>query len=153
LQAIHRASVLHRDLKPANIIVRPEGTPVVVDFGIALLFGRRGRTASDLFSGTFAYAAPEQLAGRPLTVATDLYALGVVLYEAATGSLPVNAPTSDLESWRHAKTATKIPSLRAARPELPERFSRLVSRLLAPRPSRRPSGADAVMDVLLDLGG
>jgi len=148
LQAIHGAGVLHRDLKPANIILEPDGQPVIVDFGIALLFDRRGKAATDVFSGTLPYAAPEQLAGRRLTPATDLYALGVILFEAASGKLPVTGATSDPENWRRAKVSAKIPPLGSAGSGIPGGFSRLVQRLLAPRPGRRPQSADAVMDAL-----
>jgi serine/threonine protein kinase len=148
LQAIHRAGVLHRDLKPANIILGPETEPVIVDFGIALLFGRRGKAAGDVFTGTLPYAAPEQLAGRPMTPATDLYALGVILHEAATGQLPVEESSADPERWRRAKAAAKVRPLASLVPGIPAGFSRLVQRLLAPRPGRRPQRADAVMDAL-----
>jgi tetratricopeptide (TPR) repeat protein/tRNA A-37 threonylcarbamoyl transferase component Bud32 len=148
LQAVHGAGVLHRDLKPANVILEPDGRPVIVDFGIALLFDRRGKAATDVFSGTLPYAAPEQLGGRRLTPATDLYALGVILYEAATGKLPVTGATSDPENWRRAKIAAKIPPPHAIGSGIPGGFSRLVQRLLAPRPGRRPRSADAVMDAL-----
>ncbi|MBN2491671.1 MAG: protein kinase [Planctomycetes bacterium] len=149
LQAIHRAGVLHRDLKPANIMLRHDGEPVVVDFGIALLLGRQGRTGRQRVYATFPYAAPEQLAGKALTPAADLYALGVVLYEAVAGRLPVEArDDEDLEAWLRAKTTARIPSLQRVAPRLSLGLSRLVDRLLAPRPGRRPQSADEVMDAL-----
>jgi serine/threonine-protein kinase len=119
-----------------------------VDFGIALLFGRRGKAAGKVFTGTLPYAAPEQLAGRPMTPATDLYALGVILHEAATGQLPVEEKTADPERWRRAKNSAKVPPLASVVPGIPLVLSRLVERLLAPRPGRRPQRADAVMDAL-----
>ena len=151
LQAIHQAGILHRDLKPANVILKPDGDPVVVDFGIALLFGKRGKAGSSVFSGTLHYAAPEQLAGRRMTAATDLYAFGVMLYEAASGQLPIEVEGENIHAWRRAKQAGGHTPLHSITPGLPRSFSSLVDRLLAPRPGKRPQTADAVMTVLTGL--
>jgi eukaryotic-like serine/threonine-protein kinase len=148
LQAIHRAGMLHRDLKPANIMLRPNGDPVVVDFGIAQIFGRRSRTGRHGVYATAPYAAPEQLSGKYLSPAADLYALGVLLYEAASGRLPVQVPGDDFAAWQKAKTSAVIPPLRSVAPRAPLKLARLVDRLLAPRPGRRPKSADEVMDAL-----
>src|SRR5579884_128913 len=89
----HRSLVLHRDLKPSNIMITTEGSVRVLDFGIAKLLdrGETEETELTLFAGrafTAGYASPEQIAGRPLTVASDVYSLGVVLYELLTGIRP-----------------------------------------------------------------
>jgi len=89
----HRSLVLHRDLKPSNILVTSEGAARVLDFGIAKVLeqGQAVETDLTLFSGhalTLDYASPEQITGRPLTVASDVYSLGVVLYELVTGVRP-----------------------------------------------------------------
>ncbi|WP_113981130.1 serine/threonine-protein kinase [Spongiactinospora rosea] len=84
LAAIHRAGILHRDLKPANVLMGPEG-PVVIDFGIARALDAPGTTATGMAIGTPSYLAPEQLAGEPVSPASDVFAWGVTMVFAATG--------------------------------------------------------------------
>ena len=83
LAAAHAKGVLHRDLKPANIMIDGRGQVLIMDFGLAALTDQVGRT--ELRSGTPAYMAPEQLAGREVSERSDIYALGLVLYEIFTG--------------------------------------------------------------------
>ncbi|MBI3843277.1 MAG: protein kinase [Planctomycetes bacterium] len=99
LHAAHDAGVVHRDVKPGNVMVTPEGKPVILDFGLARDLHGDSPTLTrtgDLF-GTPAYMAPEQLAGDPKLVdrRTDVYSLGVTMYEALTGHLPYDAPTRE----------------------------------------------------------
>ena len=94
MQFAHQNLVVHRDLKPSNILVTPEGRPKLLDFGIAkLLEGSSDRTTNDatltVTRGlTPRYASPEQVRGEPITTATDVYSLGVILYELLTGHRP-----------------------------------------------------------------
>jgi serine/threonine-protein kinase len=92
VQHAHRHAVIHRDLKPSNILVRPDGTPKLLDFGIAKQLESLDATADQTRTGlrlmTPAYAAPEQIRGGPVGVHTDVYALGVILYELLAGRLP-----------------------------------------------------------------
>ena len=90
--AAHEKGVLHRDLKPANIMIDADGALRVMDFGLA---GLAEQVAGDVRSGTPAYMAPEQLAGREVTLKSDLYSLGLVLYEMFTGKRPYNAASLD----------------------------------------------------------
>ncbi|MEV6684965.1 serine/threonine-protein kinase [Streptomyces sp. NPDC051130] len=139
----HDQGVVHRDLKPANIMRLTDGTVKICDFGIARLAHDIGFTAKltggGMAMGTPHYMSPEQIAGGEVDHRSDLYSLGCVLYEIATG-----APPFDLgDSWSvlvgHRDTAPVPP--REHRPELPEYFDRLVLELLAKQPEDRPGDA------------
>ncbi|MCX5195083.1 serine/threonine-protein kinase [Streptomyces sp. NBC_00249] len=139
----HDQGVVHRDLKPANIMRLTDGTVKICDFGIARLAHDIGFTAKltggAMAMGTPHYMSPEQIAGGEVDHRSDLYSLGCVLYEIATG-----APPFDLgDSWSvlvgHRDTAPVPP--RVHRPELPGYFDRIVLDLLAKRPEERPGDA------------
>ncbi|MFE9559851.1 tetratricopeptide repeat protein [Streptomyces sp. NPDC006487] len=139
----HEQGVVHRDLKPANIMRLTDGTVKICDFGIARLAADIGFTAKltggGMAMGTPHYMSPEQIAGGEVDHRSDLYSLGCVLYEIATG-----APPFDLgDSWSvlvgHRDTAPVPP--REHRPELPVSFERLVLDLLAKSPEDRPGDA------------
>ncbi|MEU4894941.1 serine/threonine-protein kinase [Streptomyces sp. NPDC044780] len=146
----HDQGVVHRDLKPANIMRLTDGTVKLCDFGIARLGHDVGFTARltgpGVAMGTPHYMSPEQIAGGPVDHRSDLYSLGCVLYELATG-----APPFDLEdAWGvlvgHRDTPPAPP--RQRRPELPERFERAVLDLLAKDPEGRPGGAFELVERL-----
>ncbi|WP_194202072.1 serine/threonine-protein kinase [Glycomyces albidus] len=94
LHHAHETGIVHRDIKPANIIIDRRGQAVLVDFGIALSPGRGTITESGMLMGTLYYASPEQLEGRPLTGATDVYSLGAVAYECLCGTPPFTGDTA-----------------------------------------------------------
>ncbi|MFD0375544.1 tetratricopeptide repeat protein [Streptomyces sp. NPDC127112] len=148
----HDQGVVHRDLKPANIMRLTDGTVKICDFGIARLAADIGFTAKltggGMAMGTPHYMSPEQIAGGEVDHRSDLYSLGCVLYEIATG-----APPFDLgDSWSvlvgHRDTAPVPP--RDHRPELPEYFERIVLDLLAKRPEDRPGDARHLHRLLAD---
>ena len=88
LEAAHEKGIVHRDLKPGNILMDAEGRAFITDFGIARTLGREGMTRAGAIVGTPDYLAPEQVSGDPVDGRTDLYALGIVFYEALSGELP-----------------------------------------------------------------
>ncbi len=146
LDHAHRQGVVHRDLKPANVLVDWASSTVKLgDFGLARPSGAQ-QTATGLLLGTPAYMAPEQLAGSAPTPRSDLYALGVTLFELLCGRRPHAAATMG-ELLRNV-AAHPAPALRSVRPDLPPALDALLGHLLAARPDGRPRDAAAVVDAL-----
>jgi protein kinase-like protein/zinc ribbon protein len=143
LGAAHDRKVLHRDLKPANVLIDGRGQAHLVDFGVADLTDQR-RDAPEIV-GTLGYMAPEQLEGRGLTTRTDVYALGLVLYEMFTGkrALTVDGGAQGVRSQN--KTALS-PSTHV--PDLDPAIERVILRCLELDPARRPSSAKVVAAAL-----
>jgi len=139
--AIHEAGKLHRDLKPSNVLVTELGKVVVLDFGLSIdaHSGGVGQTVSErAICGTPAYMAPEQAAGRAALPASDVYAVGVMLFEALTGRLPFPGSAGEMIA---AKQRDVAPELTPSR-EVPADLCELCSRLLAREPSDRPSSVE-----------
>ncbi|MGY4962151.1 tetratricopeptide repeat protein [Streptomyces sp. 900105245] len=152
LSYTHRQGVVHRDLKPANIVLLTDGTVKICDFGIARLGDDIGFTArltgTGVALGTPHYMSPEQIGGDEVDRRSDLYSLGCVLYEIATG-----VPPFDLEdAWAiligHRDTTPRPP--RELRPELPAYLDRIILDLLAKQPAERPYDADELSGRIQD---
>jgi predicted Ser/Thr protein kinase len=144
LAAAHREGVLHRDLKPANIMLDGRGRAVMTDFGLATLAERV--EGFDARSGTPAYMAPEQLSGHEASVRSDIYSLGLVLYEIFTGKRAFDATTlADLVKQRSEKPISQ-PSTWVR--DLDPAVERVIMRCLDAEPGNRPSGALAVAAAL-----
>ncbi|MFD7237174.1 tetratricopeptide repeat protein [Streptomyces syringium] len=143
LDYTHRQSVVHRDLKPANIMRVADGTVKICDFGIARLghdIGFTSRlTGTGIAMGTPHYMSPEQIGGGNVDHRSDLYSLGCVLYEIATGAPPFDMDDAWAVLVGHRDTQPEPP--RERRPELPEDFDRIVLELLAKEPGDRPDDA------------
>ena len=140
LEAAHERGVIHRDIKPQNILVTRSGDIKVADFGIARAASASAMTGSAIL-GTAAYMSPEQAAGARVGPRTDLYSLGVVLFEMLTGKLPhESGPASGGE-----------PRPGSAAPSIPDALDDLVSRLLSRDPADRPSSASDLLDELRPL--
>ena len=140
LTEAHRHGVVHRDVTPGNIICTPGGSKVV-DFGIAAAIGEPDEDATGLMFGTVEYIAPERLDGGPANAATDVFALGVLLYELATGEPPF--PAADWDEVAAAHQAGPPPPPDA----LPAHFAELCVRCLSMDPERRPTAGQAA-DIL-----
>ena len=153
LDHAHAHGIIHRDLKSANIMLRPDGHVKVIDFGIADRMVRSGDqtetarsgTATDGFRGTLAYAAPELLEGSTPDARSDLWSLGVVLFEMATGRRPFDGETTS--QLTAAILRDPIPALPAG---VPPALARVIGRCLARVPGDRPAGAN---EVALSLEG
>jgi len=144
LEAAHERGVLHRDLKPSNVILDDRGLARILDFGIAEVARVVSGTAAR--EGTPLYMAPEQLAGGEVTLRSDLYALGLVLYEACTGLLP-NEEARTLEELTQARrVAPPAPSGKV--PGIDRRLSKAILRCLESDPARRPPSARALAESL-----
>lgn len=143
LAAAHDMGVIHRDLKPANIMIDGKGRARIADFGVAALADRIEREAA---AGTPAYMAPELLAGQPASTRTDIYALGLVLFELCTGKQRFQARS--LNELRDLQLSTEPPSLSSSAPDIPLALERIVQRCLDPDPAARPTSAHLVMAAL-----
>ncbi|HLK67677.1 MAG TPA: serine/threonine-protein kinase [Bryobacteraceae bacterium] len=135
LTAAHDKGVLHRDLKPANVMIDARGQVLIMDFGLAGLAGQIEE--GEIRSGTPAYMAPEQLAGKEVTVRSDIYSLGLVMYEMFTGKRAFED---------RARKAPSKPSMLV--PDLDPAVERLIQRCLAADPEQRPASARAVAQAL-----
>lgn len=143
LGAAARASVVHRDIKPANIIVRPDGMVKLTDFGISRATGQVNLTAAGMVMGTAQYLPPEQAMGEVATPIGDLYALGVIAYEAAAGRRPFTGETQVDIAFAHVNDP--VPPL----PDfVPEPLADVILHLLEKDPAKRPeSGSAAVREI------
>ncbi|EDY51774.1 serine/threonine protein kinase [Streptomyces clavuligerus] len=151
LAAVHAVPIVHRDLKPRNVMVKPDGTITVLDLGVASVIDRDTTRLTHTGSpiGSPAYMAPEQAMGGAVGPYTDLYALGVLLHELLSGSVPFAGSTALGVLHRHLYEPP-VP-VRRARPGIPEALETLVLRLLAKDPQHRPSGAPEVYEALAPL--
>jgi Tol biopolymer transport system component len=138
LSAVHRAGLVHRDVKAQNVMREDGGRILLMDFGTGSLLGDH----AGALAGTPLYVAPELFAGGPPTVASDIYAVGVLMFHLATGSFPVSS--LDLEGLRRAHTAGPKRYLRDERPDLPDDFVTVVEKAMAAEPSGRFPSAGAL---------
>src|SRR5271168_3781757 len=159
LAAAHEKGIVHRDLKPANVMVSHDGRVKVLDFGLAKDIGASDpadatltsdhRTQAGMVMGTPAYMSPEQTSGRPLDHRTDIFSLGVVLHEMATGERPFDGTSSaELVS---AILRDTPPPVTYARPDLPSDLARIVRRCLEKDPRHRVQTARDVSNEFRDL--
>ncbi|MFI5106797.1 MAG: serine/threonine-protein kinase, partial [Terriglobales bacterium] len=148
LAEAHAHGIVHRDLKPGNIMVTRHGVKVL-DFGLAKMVSEDGLTEANVMMGTPMYMAPEQLEGRESDARTDLFALGLVLYEMAAGKLPF--PGKSLGRMQVSGAATEAPRLAPQRAEVPESLDALVGKLLEKDPAQRYASAGEAAAELSEL--
>jgi serine/threonine protein kinase len=154
LGAAHGASprVVHRDLKPENVMLAADGRIKVMDFGIAKVLDHGNRTNTSQAVGTVKYMSPEQASGGVMSPQTDLYALGLLLYEMLAGKAPFES-ASLLALLRHHCETPAPPLPDQVRREVPLALEQLTLHLLEKEPRARPDGALAVLNALIALNG
>lgn len=150
LAAAHRREMVHRDIKPANILLEAETDRVkLTDFGLARATDDVRLTVSGMVTGTPLYMSPEQTLGETADERGDLFSLGAVMYEMATGRPPFEAPTAIGVMKRIVEQTPKPPA--KVNPEIPPRLSEIIMQLLAKSPVERPGSAVAVAGALATL--
>src|ERR1041384_904713 len=146
LAAAHAVGVVHRDIKPGNILLDANGNATVTDFGIALVTSRPGGVrAASSSTGTPLYMSPEQALGEAVDGRSDVYALGVVLYEMLTGICPFSGRNATEVIAKHI--SAPIPKVSDREPQTPVALVRLVDRMLSKEPAGRPTAAELVNEL------
>ena len=146
LKQAHDHSIVHCDVKSQNILIDTKGVPKITDFGIARAFGQPSNGPDKNVIGSVYYLSPEQAAGQPVTPQSDLYSLGVVLFEMLTGKLPYDGDTPLEVARMHLESST--PSARRYDPDIPYYLDNIITKALAKNPRLRYATAD---DFLTDL--
>ena len=146
LQVAHEKGVIHRDIKPQNVLVTSSGDVKVTDFGIARAASASTQTRTGMVLGTAGYMSPEQAKGEPVGPGSDVYSLGIVLYEMLTGNLPYNADSVFAQAMKHVNEPP--PFAKKASPEVPEALDALTIKLLAKNPEDRYPSATALANDL-----
>jgi serine/threonine-protein kinase len=143
LGAAHERQIVHRDVKPQNVLIDEEGTAKVTDFGIARTLHQEGLTADGRVLGTTDYVSPEQALGEPVSGQSDLYSLGIVLFEMLTGDVPFKGENQVAVAMKHVRE--ELPDVQIRRPEVSAALAAVLDRATAKELDRRYVDAQAMI--------
>jgi serine/threonine-protein kinase len=143
LGAAHERQIVHRDVKPQNVLIDEEGTAKVTDFGIARTLHQEGLTADGRVLGTTDYVSPEQALGEPVSGQSDLYSLGIVIFEMLTGDVPFKGDNQVAVAMKHVRE--ELPDVQIRRPEVSAALAAVLDRSTAKELDRRYADAHAMI--------
>lgn len=149
LSEAHEKGIVHRDIKSSNIMITRKGQVKIMDFGIAKLAEGSRITKTTRIMGTMVYMSPEQACGKPVDHRTDIWSLGVVLYELLSGNIPFEKNSE--QAVLYSILYQKVTSLRKTRPDIPHRLEKIINQCLEKQPSKRYQSASALMEDLQSL--
>lgn len=142
----HHKGIIHRDIKPQNIIVKSDGSIKILDFGIAIAKGNIQVTQANNVMGSVHYLAPELAKGKPASVQSDIYALGIVLFEMLSGDVPFKADSAVQVALMQMRN--EMPSIRTINPSIPQSIENIITRATAKDPSKRYGSCVDMIDDL-----
>lgn len=146
VEAAHEQHIIHRDLKPQNILISLDGEAKITDFGIARAQSSYGMTQTNTAIGSVHYMAPEQVRGETASVRSDIYSLGIMLFELLTGDVPYTGETSVAVAVKH--TTETMPSVREQDPRIPQALENVVLKATAKHPADRYASAEEMREDL-----
>ena len=151
LSAAHRIGIIHRDIKPENILISKDGRIKVADFGLArnITMGQTMTAESSVVLGSVSYLSPEQVQRGVADARSDIYAVGIVLFEMLTGSKPYSGETPIQIAYRHVND--RIPNIQTIKSEIPTSIAGLVYEATAPNPDQRPKNAEDLLNKLREI--
>lgn len=153
LNHAHKKNIFHRDIKPANLMLTPDGTVKLMDFGIAKIAGEQKMTQVNKIIGTIEYMAPELIQGKDASASSDIYAMGLTLYEVLTGQLPFENDTdyNMMQAILNKKvTAPSKVALSTASPAIPQALSDIVMKAIEKKPENRFADARSFQQALIN---